>query len=402
MSYYDTSSGADFDQSRTLKTVVRDLNQMTVATYGATGAALSASISPFATCQTNINSNTPMFVYSSAAGGPTGGGGGTGSSSSISNTNCTVVCGSDGSIVASSSAGLIQIDNSATQGTGPVGEPIDISAGGSIVCTAGPTGGIQLNTPSAGLVIGYQAGVTTAATIRADTTTTSLVLGGPTGPNVGLYITPTQLLFNGVPVGSGTGGTGAGVQSVAAANGSIYIAGTATNPTFSLGTTAIVPTAISPVACSFATTLGLSSAVTVDAAPFGALPISALPQGYYQVQMRYVINMASDGVDPVVSAVTPGTTITHILEATGGSSNVQNYLQSFTPVPGAANALATCFAPLILTGIIYLTTGTTALVLKAYAVPPAGTTSTGKWAYTRLSSLGGTTSGSNFILPTGA
>jgi hypothetical protein len=217
-----------------------------------------------------------------------------------------------------------------------------------------------------------------------------------------LYVSPTQLIFNGVPVGGGTGGTGAGVQTVAAANGSISIIGTATNPIFSLGSNAIVPTAISPVACSFATTLGLSSAVTVDAAPFGIFPISVLPQGYYQVQMRYVINMASDGVDPVASVVTPGTTITHILEATGGTSNVQNYLQSFTPVPGAANALATCFAPLILSGVIYLTNGTTALSLKAYAVPPAGTTSTGGWAYTRLSSLGGTTSGANYILPTGA
>ena len=221
---------------------------------------------------------------------------------------------------------------------------------------------------------------------------------GPTGP-AGGPIGPTGVPGPTGPAGGGTGS--AGVQTVQGQNASIFVAGT-TNIELSLGSIAINPTAISPVACSFATNLGLSSAVVVDAVPFGSFPVSSLAEGYYQVQMRYVINMASDGTAPVASVVTPGTTITHYLEASGGSSIVQNYLQSFTPVPAADKSLVTCFAPLTLAGVIYIVSGTTDLKLKAYAVPPAGNTNTGGWAYTPLSSIGGTTSGANYLLPTGA
>ena len=220
---------------------------------------------------------------------------------------------------------------------------------------------------------------------------------GPTGP-----AGPTGTAGTVGPTGPAGGGTGsAGVQTVQGQNASIFVAGT-TNIELSLGSIAINPTPISPVACSFATNLGLSSAVVVDAVPFGSFPVSSLAEGYYQVQMRYVINMASDGTAPVASVVTPGTTITHYLEASGGSSIVQNYLQSFTPVPAADKSLVTCFAPLTLAGVIYIVSGTTDLKLKAYAVPPAGNTNTGGWAYTPLSSIGGTTSGANYLLPTGA
>ena len=75
MSFVDTSL-LEYSQSRTLKTVVKSTLAPSPWTLGATGAALNASISPFATNQTNINSSTPMYLFSAAAGGSTGGGGG--------------------------------------------------------------------------------------------------------------------------------------------------------------------------------------------------------------------------------------------------------------------------------------------------------------------------------------
>ena len=61
MSFVDTSL-LEYSQSRTLKTVVKSTLAPSPWTLGATGAALNASISPFATNQTNISTRAPLCI----------------------------------------------------------------------------------------------------------------------------------------------------------------------------------------------------------------------------------------------------------------------------------------------------------------------------------------------------
>jgi hypothetical protein len=262
----------------------------------------------------------------------------------------------------------------------------------------GPTGSFQVNAPGAGLILGYQSGITTPGMFRVDTVTTSLVVGGPTGPNVGLYVGGSALTFNGSPVGGG------GIQGVTGANNSIAIGGTGTAPTVKINTL-VGPPSLTSLTCDFATHTSLGTAQTIDSTPFGTVNISALTQGFYLVEIKLEIGIATDGSQPILNTVvSPGTTITHVLE-TVGATVLQNYLQSYFPVPDGANAIPNTvnlsIAPLILTSIIYIPTGTTGLTLKAYAVPAGGASNVGNWNYKTISVLGGTTDPNNIIVPIG-